>query len=294
MISTTISCNELAQKIELIAINSVKILFTTMANIPTSRPDVARDSSPLYIPNSLVFDFEHEFVDKKQPFSNMMPSVEAFQCGAQNLGLGFDDEIIVYDDFGNFCASRVWFMLISMGFTNVRTLDGGLPTWVRGNYPTVTRVARPHFTSNIQINPLSTMSFVDSQYISTKLTMLNSRTAITASIQIIDARSNGRYTGSEPEPRANMRSGHIPKSVNIHYASLQSDGIFKSFDELKSIFDDSNINLHEEIITTCGSGVTACIVAQVAVSLGACCVKVYDASWSEWGASQTLPIEVNQ
>jgi thiosulfate/3-mercaptopyruvate sulfurtransferase len=294
MISTTISCNELAQKIELIAINSVKILFTTMANAPASKPDLTMGLSSLYIPNSLLFDFEHEFVDKKQAFSNMMPSVEVFQCGAQNLGLSLDDEIIVYDDFGNFCASRAWFMLISMGFTNVKTLDGGLPTWIRGKYPTVTKVATPQFTSDIQIKPLSTMSFVDSQYISTRLAMLDSSAATAVSFQIIDARSNARYTGTEPEPRANMRSGSIPRSVNIHYASLQNDGIFKSFNELQSIFDYNNINLNEEIVTSCGSGITACIVAQAAFSIGARRVNVYDASWSEWGASQTLPIEANQ
>ncbi|MFQ3208254.1 MAG: thiosulfate/3-mercaptopyruvate sulfurtransferase [Glaciecola sp.] len=294
MISTTIRCNELAQKIELIATNTVKILFTTMTNAPASKPDLVRETSPLYIPNSLFFDFEHVFVDKKRPFGNMMPSVEVFQSAAHKLSLRLDDEIIVYDDFGNFCASRAWFMLISMGFTNVRTLDGGLPEWVRGNYPTITTLLRPKSTTDIQIKPAATLSFVDAEYISTKLAMLDSGSAAPASIQIIDARSNGRYTGSEPEPRANMRSGHIPRSVNIHYASLQNEGVFKSLDELRSIFDDSNINLDEEIVTSCGSGITACIVAQAAISLGASCVYVYDASWSEWGASQTLPIEVSQ
>jgi thiosulfate/3-mercaptopyruvate sulfurtransferase len=293
MISTTIRCNELAQKIELNTTNTVKILFTTMANAPASKPDVVRDSSPLYIPNSLLFDFEHEFVDKHKPFTNMMPSVEVFQYAAQKLGLRLDDEIIVYDDFGNFCASRAWFMLISMGFTNVKTLDGGLPEWIKGKHPTITTLTRAESTSDVQIKPTSTMSFIDAEYISTKLAMLESQTAA-ASIQIIDARSNGRYKGLEPEPRANMRAGHIPRSVNIHYASLQNAGVFKSVDELETIFEDNNINLHKEIVTSCGSGITACIVAQAAVSLGAGCVKVYDASWSEWGASQTLPIKVNQ
>jgi thiosulfate/3-mercaptopyruvate sulfurtransferase len=293
MISTTIRCNELAQKIELNTTNTVKILFTTMANAPASKPDVVRDSSPRYIPNSLLFDFEHEFVDKHKPSSNMMPSVEVFQYAAQKLGLRLDDEIVVYDDFGNFCASRVWFMLISMGFTNVKTLDGGLPEWIKGKHLTITALTSAESTSDVQIKPTSTTSFIDAEYISTKLAMLESRTA-EASIQIIDARSNGRYKGSEPEPRANMRAGHIPRSVNIHYASLQNGGIFKSVDELETIFDDSNINLHKEIVTSCGSGITACIVAQAAVSLGASCVRVYDASWSEWGASETLPIEVTQ
>lgn len=265
-----------------------------MINAPTSKPDLVRNALPAYIPNSQLFDFENEFVDINSPFSNTMPSVIVFQFAAQKLGLQLGDEIVVYDDFGNFCASRAWFMLISMGFTNVRTLDGGLPEWVKGSYPTTTALASLDTTSNVQLEPSTSFSFVDADYISAKLSSFDSKAVTKASIQIIDARSNGRYTGVEAEPRANMRSGHIPRSSNIHYSSLQNEGAFKSVHELKSIFEDKQINLNKEIITSCGSGITACIIAQAAFSLGARRVRVYDASWSEWGASQSLPIETSQ
>lgn len=282
------------------------MLFTTMANAPTSKPSLAKDCAQLYVPKSLFFDFENDFVNKESSLSNMMPSSSAFQLSAQKLGLNLDDEIVVYDDFGNFCASRAWFMLLSMGFTNVKTLDGGLPEWVRSGFSTKTSLINPSARSNVKVKPSIDYCFVDAGYICAALssclpvsTFKNSTESTLQpraifSPQVIDARSSGRYTGIEPEPRANMRSGHIPRSLNIHYASLQRAGIFKSGDELAAIFEGNNIVLNQEIITSCGSGVTACIVAQAAYSLGASTVKVYDASWSEWGASQTLPIEVGE
>jgi len=304
MISTSISCYDLSQRIECKHTASIKILFTTMANAPASKPDLLRNGVSLYIPNSLFFDFENDFVDKETSLSNMMPSRNTFQVSAQKLGLNLDDEIVIYDDFGNFCASRAWFMLLSMGFTNVKTLDGGLPEWINCGYTTETSLISPNVQSNVQVKASVSYSFVDSDYICAALsaslsvnasqasTAFTLEAGTTSKSQLIDARSFGRFAGIEPEPRANMRSGHIPTSVNIHYASLQHAGKFKSVDELTVIFDDNNITLKEEMIISCGSGITACIVAQAAYSLGASCLKVYDASWSEWGASHTLPIEV--
>ena len=290
MISTSISCYDLSQKIESTNTSRLKILFTTMANAPTSKPNLVRDCVSLYIPNSLLFDFENDFVNKQNSLSNMMPSCDAFEFSAQKLGLNLDDEIVVYDDFGNFCASRAWFMLLSMGFTNVKTLDGGLPEWIACGYVTETSLGSPIHQSTIEVEASVNYSFIDADYICTSLSACLPK----PTSQFIDARSFGRYAGIEPEPRANMRSGHIPTSVNIHYASLQHAGKFKSIDELTAIFENKNIILKQEMIISCGSGVTACIVAQAAYSLGASCVKVYDASWSEWGASQTLPIEVGE
>lgn len=265
-----------------------------MENAPTSKPDLVRHSLPCYVPNSLFFDFENVFVDKNTSFSHMMPAVNVFQSTARKLGLNLEDEIVVYDDFGNFCASRAWFMLLAMGFTNVKVLDGGLPEWLNGKHPTQKVLASPIATSRVELKPSTNFSFVDADYISNKLSMLVSSKNTADLIQIIDARSNGRYTGTEAEPRANMRSGHIPTSLNIHYASVQNNGFFKSYKELGSIFENKKIDLDNEIVTSCGSGITACIIAQAAFSLGANCIKVYDASWSEWGASKILPIEVGE
>jgi len=282
-----------------------------MVNAATSKPVLLPDGADVYIPDSLFFDFENDFVNKATPLSNMMPTPSAFQLSAQKLGLNLDDEIVVYDDFGNFCASRAWFMLLCMGFTNVKTLDGGLPEWIKCGYSTHKSLLSVSEQSNVQVKLSANYAFIDANYVCTALslsiaplliaptraittTTSKAEPSTTSSVQLIDARSASRYMGSEREPRDDMRSGHIPKSTNIHYASLQHKGKFKSSDELAVIFEDKNINLSEEIITSCGSGVTACIVAQAAYSLGALCIKVYDASWSEWGASQTLPIEVGE
>ncbi len=306
MISTSISCLELVQKLELGSKPEIKILFTTMANAPASKPVMLPDGASAYIPGSLFFDFENDFVNKNTSLSNMMPPPDTFQSSARMLGLHLDDEIVVYDDFGNFCASRAWFMLLSMGFTNIKTLDGGLPEWIRCGYSTATTLPIASEQSNVLVKPSARYAFIDAHYICAALpssivpplrqasTASNAELSSTLCTQLIDARSLGRYAGSEPEPRNDMRSGHIPKSINIHYASLLNNGRFKSTDELSAIFKDKDITLSEEIIASCGSGVTACIVAQAVYSLGAPCVKVYDASWSEWGASQTLPIEVGE
>ncbi len=306
MISSAFSCYDLAQKIECLNESNLKILFTTMTSAAAPKRSLAIDCGQLYVPNSLFFDFENDFANKDSSLNNMMPCSSAFQLSAQKLGLNLDDEIVVYDDFGNFCASRAWFMLLSMGFTNVKTLDGGLPEWVKCGFSTKTSLIKPRAQSNVQVKPSEDYCFVDSDYICAALseylstptfktsTECTLKPRATLSPQVVDARSFGRFTGIEPEPRANMRSGHIPSSLNIHYASLQQAGIFKSADELAAIFEDTHIVLNQEIITSCGSGVTACIVAQAAYSLGASRIKVYDASWSEWGASQTLPIEVGE
>jgi thiosulfate/3-mercaptopyruvate sulfurtransferase len=294
MTTTTLLCCELAQKIELVANNKFKILFTTMQSAPTSKPDLERSGLPCFIPNSLFFDFENEFVDKDASFSNMMPCVDVFQTAARRLGLNLEDEIVVYDDFGNFCASRAWFMLLAMGFTNVKILDGGLPEWLNSKHPTQKVLASPIATSSVELKPSANFGFVGADYITNNLSMLVSPQSTTDFIHIIDARSNGRYTGTDAEPRDNMRSGHIPTSSNIHYAAVQDNGAFKSYNEMGSLFENQKIDLGNEIVISCGSGITACIIAQAAFSLGANCIKVYDASWSEWGASQTLPIEVGQ
>ena len=287
MTPSTVHVYELSELLSHQSESTIKVLFTTMANAPASKPQIPRAADSIYIPLSLFFDFENEFVDKHSSLTNMMPSIAEFEASAQGLGLKLDDHIIIYDDFDNFCASRAWFMLLAMGFKNVKTLNGGLSAWLEAGYATVNQLAKPNAKSALKLEASENLSFVDAAYIQA---CLSGGTPI----QIIDARSPGRFAGVEPEPRPKMRSGHIPTASNLHYSSLLDKGSFKSQEQLTALFKEKNINLQHEIITTCGSGITACIIAQAAYALGANCIRVYDGSWSEWGASDTLPIEVNK
>jgi thiosulfate/3-mercaptopyruvate sulfurtransferase len=285
MLKTTITCELLNRKIVTGSPpKGVKILFTTMAGAVAAKPKIVRSQKPKFIPHSIFFDFENDFSDMNSSFSNMMSSIESSQASVRKLGLSLNDEIVVYDDFGNFCASRVWFMLISMGFTNVKTLQGGLPLWLKLGFKTEDALSQVSQLSTAELSPSKHYTFVDADYI---MAILSNNKQTT---QILDARSYGRYSGVEPEPRANMRSGHIPRSNSMHYSLLLTDGCFKSGDELQSIFNCHDIRLENELITSCGSGVTACILAQAAVTLGASAVSVYDASWSQWGGSDSLPL----
>lgn len=285
MLNTTIDCNALNNKISKGLPNGLKILFTTMANPIATKPSMAEGHKASFVPHSIFFDFENDFADKSSSLSNMMGPIGEVQLSCQRLGLKLSDEIVVYDDFGNFCASRVWFMLISLGFTNVKTLQGGLPAWNKLGLPTHSNTMLPAQASDVELAPSKQYEFVDAKYILSRLEDSYQ------SAQILDARSYARFSGTEADPRPNTRSGHIPGSTCMHYSSLLIDGCFKSKDELFDIFKDKKIHLEEDIITSCGSGITACIIAQAAFSLGAPSIKVYDASWSEWGADNKLPVK---
>lgn len=265
-----------------------------MAGAPTSKPDITRGQANAFIPGAQFFDFENDFVDNSSQFSNMMPCTQQFELSAQKLGLNLHDEIVIYDDFGNFCASRVWFMLISMGFSNVKVLDGGLPQWLSEGFTTQSELCINEVPSSVKLIAAKQIGFVNAEYIQRQLANRQTNTNADSDIQIIDARGAGRFNGTQAEPRANMRSGHIPSSCNIHYASLQYEHQFKAKEQLERLFAAQDVDLTQAIVFSCGSGITACIVAQAAYILGARELYVYDASWSQWGADATLPVEVTK
>ncbi|WP_218353740.1 sulfurtransferase [Alteromonas lipotrueiana] len=198
------------------------------------------------------------------------------------LGLTEHSDIVVYDNFGVFCAPRLWWMLKAVGHKKVQVLNGGLPEW-RANSG-ITNREQPTAPSKQLYNVVSQNGwFVDTPEVVK---------ALHTDIQIIDARSPARFAGSEPEPRKGVRSGHIPGSVNIHYQTLLRDNKFKSVDELNAIFGSQNIDLKKPVICSCGSGITACIIGMAALLCNASHVSVYDGSWTEWGSDKTLPIQM--
>jgi thiosulfate/3-mercaptopyruvate sulfurtransferase len=233
-----------------------------------------------HIPGAVFFDIE-EVSDTNSPLPHMLPPPEKFASRMQALGLGDGSRIIVYDNSPLRSAARVWWMLTLFGAHEVAILDGGFAKWqaegraVESGKPIV---RHRHFTV------WADKSLVRDQKAMTE--NLRSKAE-----QVLDARSAGRFAGTEPEPRAGLRGGHIPGSKNLPFDELfNADGTYKPLPELQAAFDGAGIDLRKPLVVTCGSGVTSAVLAFAAALLGHGKVAIYDGSWSEWGASPTNPV----
>ena len=236
------------------------------------------------IPGARFFDIKGMFSDKETNVPNMLPAPEVFEQGCQSLGIQHNSQIVVYDQLGIYSSPRVWWMFKAMGFHNVAVLDGGLPAWIDANYP---------------LEDLN--SYADIQYekgnfkAAFKPNLVVSQEDVYSimhnpDVLILDARSHGRFIGTEPEPRQDLKSGHIPGSISLPYTEVLVNGKMKSVEELKSIFTALDIG-NKKLIFSCGSGITACIILLAAEIAGYSNLSVYDGSWSEWGLIEGLPIE---
>lgn len=248
-------------------------------------PDMKRDGRAEYnaghIPGARFFDID-EISDARSSLPHMAPPVEKFMSRMRAMGVGDGHQVVVYDGAGLFSAARVWWLFRLMGKTDVAVLDGGYPKWIAEgraveDMPPVLR--ERHITVQRQAHLVRDVTQVAAA------SKLGDRT-------IIDARGPARFKGVEPEPRAGLRSGHIPGSVNVHYRSLLSaNGTMKSPQELREVFHDAGADLRKPVITTCGSGVTAAIVSLALEIIGGTQHSLYDGSWAEWGQFEQLAIE---
>ncbi len=233
------------------------------------------DMPTTQIPRSCFFDIKKKFSDISNPFPNAFPSAEHFQSEARNLGINTNSAIVVYDDKGIYSSARVWWLFKAFGYNNVAVLDGGLPAWLKAECPIESNINHVNKTGDFvaKLQPRF-MQFFDN--------LINASNDKTH--EIIDARSADRFNCVVDEPRAGLRSGTIPNSKNIPFTNLLNDGhLLKSKEELNDIFSEV-ISKNDEVIFSCGSGITACILALGAEISGYQNISVYDGSWTEWGS----------
>lgn len=230
------------------------------------------DDSKLQIPNARFFDIKNKFSNTSDPFPSAFPSIEQFQKEARLLGINNDSAIVVYDDKGIYSSARVWWLFKAFGYNNVAVLNGGFPEWLKNKLPTENMNLYfgivGNFIANLQPNA---MKFFDHMHDASK-----NKTHI-----IVDARSENRFKSLEPEPRAGLRMGTIPNSVNLPFEDLIEDGVLKSKKDLAKAFY-MVANKNDDIIFSCGSGLTACVLALGADISGYKNISVYDGSWTEW------------
>jgi thiosulfate/3-mercaptopyruvate sulfurtransferase len=246
-------------------------------------PDEKRDPHAEYlaahIPGAVFFDID-AVADHSTGLPHMLPDPVAFSSAMRKLGIGDGMRAVVYDGAGLFSAPRVWWTLRAFGMQDVAVLEGGLPKWKAEERPLedgpVQRQPR-HFTARFDHGAVASLHDV--------------RRQLKAGAQVIDARSAARFAGEEPEPRAGVRPGHIPGSTNVPWRDLVADGRLLPPQAMAQKFADAGLNLARPVTTTCGSGISAAILALALESLGRTAVPVYDGSWTEWGGRQDLPVE---
>lgn len=261
----------------------IQIIDARMAPPGQEDRDVAQEYRSGHIPGAVFFDIE-ALSDHTSPLPHMMPRPESFAVAMRELGVHQDKHLIVYDEGNLFSAPRAWWMLRTFGAQRVSILAGGLAGWQRDDLLLEhgdATAAEGEFEAEFTPGAVKRLTDV--------LLASHEGTA-----QIVDARPAPRFNAQVDEPRPGLRRGHIPGARNVPWGDLVINGELKTTDELEAIFARQGVDLHKPIIVSCGSGVTAAVVALALATLDAPDVTLYDGSWSEWGARDDLPIEPAQ
>lgn len=259
------------------------ILLDASYHLPTTQRDPDMEFVEQHIPGALRFDIE-EISDRDSDLPHMLPSAEFFDAAMQDLGVGTGMQVVIYDSLGLFSAARAWWMFRYFGHYEVAVLDGGLPAWKAAGCATESGRGK------VQSPPYPFKSLQPPDWTTTAEHLLEN--IATNEYLVLDARANPRFRGDVAEPRPGMRSGHIPGSTNVPFNDLIDDesGLFKSADEVRGLFSRAGVE-NTPVVVSCGSGVTACVLALGLEVAGLNEPKLYDGSWSEWGSRDDLPVD---
>jgi thiosulfate/3-mercaptopyruvate sulfurtransferase len=257
------------------------VVLDASMHLPTTGRDAKAEYLAQHIPGALFFDID-DIADETSPLPHMLPSTVKFASRVKKMGVGDGARVVVYDSEGLYSAARAWWMFRIMGHGDVAVLNGGLRKWQAEGRPLEDgeppRRTPRHFTPRFHAELVRDAAEVRA--------LIGSSAA-----QIVDARSAGRFEGREADPRPGLRQGHIPGSRNVPYAALlNADGTLKPAAELAAVLAKAGVEVERPVVATCGSGVTAGIVALALAVLGRPDAAVYDGSWVEWGADQSLPL----
>lgn len=257
------------------------VVFDATWHLPTESRDAKAEYLAEHIPGALFFDID-DLADEKSQLPHMLPSTVKFASRMKKMGVGDGARIVVYDSYGLFSAARAWWTFRIMGHDDVAVLNGGLRKWKAEGRPLedgpAPRRSERHYTPRFHAELVRDVDDMKSL-------------AGKAGAQILDVRSEGRFAGTEPEPRPGLRGGHIPGSRNLPYtAMLNEDGTLKSAEQLEALFKSAGVDPALPVVSTCGSGVTASIVSLALAMLGQTNAAVYDGSWAEWGQDNGLPV----
>ncbi len=247
--------------------------------LPAQKRDAQAEYKAAHIPGAVFLD-QDAISDQASALPHTLASAADFAQFVGSMGISADDTIVVYDGPGFFSAPRAWWMFRVMGVFQTYILDGGFDSWKAQGRPTTaepTKVAPCVFHADFDARRVVGLAEMRS--------IVETRQS-----QVADARSPGRFAGSEPEPRAGMRSGHMPGARNVPAAALSENGVLLPKDRLRKVVEGAGIDLSRPVVTSCGSGVTAAAITLALETLGHTDNRLYDGSWAEWGSLADTPV----